>query len=222
MLRNANAMHHAREVASEARQVKAWNTLVGLMVILLDTGVCFMDLYAMARLFRVFSDGTSPRRVIFDVGEDHANNYRRLLDQLGFERISEGKQVDDQCLRVNTFNSLVQAFGVLPPPLDDEKEEKTEGTVVHVAPAEQYGLLLQSLLLRERPDTRDRYRKLYSALMSEEPALLLALAKCPAFSLRPDSCRKQPSCQWLSPNETCAAKDEIYDRLVTTQDLRFR
>lgn len=65
----------------------------------------FMDYYTIGRLFRSYPDGAQvAKRSIIFVGEQHADNYRRIFDVLGFQRI--GKPAVDsatsfQCIPIN-------------------------------------------------------------------------------------------------------------------------
>jgi hypothetical protein len=74
-----------------------------------------MDMYLFTRMFRKFKKNSKlysepPTNIVVVVGNWHANNYRQLLDKLGFtnkESKSETKDVDFQCVNISNF---VQPF----------------------------------------------------------------------------------------------------------------
>jgi hypothetical protein len=69
-----------------------------------------MDIYTMARLFRRFISkkegqysGRAKHAVIY-VGNFHAENYRRTLNELGFKLINETESETTQCLDIEEFH----------------------------------------------------------------------------------------------------------------------
>jgi len=62
----------------------------------------FIDLYLIPRVFRTFTDGTSPSNIIMYVGDAHANFYRRLLETLHFDTLFTIKS-EDQYLNVSNI-----------------------------------------------------------------------------------------------------------------------
>jgi hypothetical protein len=70
-----------------------------------------MDLYLVSRMFRKFKNikgrfSEPPTNIIVYVGEQHAENYRRFLDYLGFSKVSsesKNENKDFQCLDVTKF-----------------------------------------------------------------------------------------------------------------------
>jgi hypothetical protein len=82
---------------------------------ILDGFSHMMDMYLFSRMFRKFKKNKktvseTPTNIVVYVGNWHANNYRRLLDKLGFthkESKSKTKDVDFQCVNISNF---VQPF----------------------------------------------------------------------------------------------------------------
>ena len=73
-----------------------------------------MDMYLFSRMFRKFKKTKTmsepPTNIVVYVGDWHANNYRKLLDKLGFthkESKSKTKGIDFQCVNISNF---VQPF----------------------------------------------------------------------------------------------------------------
>ena len=51
---------------------------------IVDYAVSYVDMYIIARMFRVFSDGTSAKNIIIYAGDYHAEIIRRFLELIGF------------------------------------------------------------------------------------------------------------------------------------------
>jgi hypothetical protein len=82
---------------------------------LLDLKAYLMDIYLFARMFRKFkkteTHSEPPTNIVIYVGSWHAENYRKLLDLLGFtsklSNLSKNKGKDFQCVNISKF---VQPF----------------------------------------------------------------------------------------------------------------
>jgi hypothetical protein len=71
----------------------------------------FMDMYALARIFRSFRQvpgkySDDPTHVIIYAGDAHSQNYRRVLKKLGFKLVQETRSEKryHQCLDISRFH----------------------------------------------------------------------------------------------------------------------
>lgn len=67
--------------------------------------VCFMDMYLLSRMFRNFNKKVEeysgePKNIIIYVGDIHADNYRDILKDLGFETMFYSKNEKNYCLDI--------------------------------------------------------------------------------------------------------------------------
>ena len=73
---------------------------------ILDTAINMMDIYLISRVFRKFRhvpghlNGESKNIIIY-VGDEHGENYRKTLDDIGFFREFQAENVDKGCLDIS-------------------------------------------------------------------------------------------------------------------------
>jgi hypothetical protein len=91
--------------------IENYNIILEASKNILDGFGYIMDMYLFSRMFRKFKKTKTmsepPTNIVVVVGNWHANNYRRLLDKLGFthkESKSETKDVDFQCVNISNFS----------------------------------------------------------------------------------------------------------------------
>lgn len=76
--------------------------------LLMDVLIVYMDEYTMARVFRVFADGTQPENIIVYVGAHHATLYYKLMNMIRAKKVlapsANSDSLDnDSCVDITKF-----------------------------------------------------------------------------------------------------------------------
>lgn len=92
---------------------KCLDAMNSLLRPLLDMTSTYMDLYLMARVFRVFADGTQPENVIIYAGQWHVDRYVELLEKIGTKTIIEPQKTghffkNNSCVDITDYMKILQ------------------------------------------------------------------------------------------------------------------
>ncbi len=73
----------------------------------------YMDLYLMARVFRVFADGTQPENVIIYAGQGHTDRYVEFLEKIGAKTIIAPQKTgqffpNTSCVDITEYRKILQ------------------------------------------------------------------------------------------------------------------
>jgi len=89
-------------------------TMEGAHDNIMKTLALYFDYYTVCRLLRSFSDGTNIKTCIIYEGENHAEEHRNILSNLGFELLNISVSLDQtagsenfQCIRIPHMNSFL-------------------------------------------------------------------------------------------------------------------
>lgn len=87
------------ERSSTPRAMFGWFAHAHALVdVFMFAGIVEMDVYAMGRLLRSFSDGSRPERSVVYAGDAHIQAYEKLLTDLGWHPVGTVKHSDLRCL----------------------------------------------------------------------------------------------------------------------------